>query len=178
MTHRRVAVVAAVLLTVSGCSEHSPTAPTASAVAARSAATAGAASPIRPFDGRCDTAFTFHPLPGDPANLLRLHIEYVCQLQHLGRTTAVAEQIVTFTGPTSAIASNTTTYTAANGDLLFASWTGTSVGGGPVVTFSGTEVYTGGTGRFADAKGSSLISGTASFATNTGQFTLLGTLSY
>ena len=33
-----------------------------------------------------------------------------------GVPTAIAEQIVTFTGPTTAIASNTTTYTAANGD--------------------------------------------------------------
>jgi hydroxyethylthiazole kinase-like sugar kinase family protein len=94
------------------------------------------------------------------------------------RTTAIAEQIVTFTGPTTAIASNTTTYTAANGDQLFASWTGTSVSDGPLVTFSGTELYARGTGRFAGATGSSLISGSASFVTNTGQFTSAGTLSY
>jgi hypothetical protein len=94
------------------------------------------------------------------------------------RRTAIAEQIVTFTGPTTAIPSNTTTYTAANGDQLFASWTGTSVSDGPLVTFSGTELYARGTGRFAGATGSSLISGSASFVTNTGQFTSAGTLSY
>jgi hypothetical protein len=86
------------------------------------------------------------PLPGDPANLLRLHIECICQLQHLGRTTAIAEQTVTFTGPTTAVASNTSTYTAANGDQLFATWSGTSVSDGPLVTFSGPERYVGGTG--------------------------------
>jgi hypothetical protein len=96
----------------------------------------------------------------------------------LGRTTAIAEQIVTFTGPATAIASNTTMYTAANGDQLFASWSGTSTNDGPAVTFSGLELYVGGTGRFADASGSSFISGTASFVTNTGQFTSEGTLSY
>ena len=148
MTHGRLVVLAVTFLTLAACSEYSPTTPTAAALADRSApATATAAalkSSSRPFGGRCDTAFTFHPLAGDPPNLLRLHIAYVCQLQHLGRTTAIAEQIVTFTGPTTAIASNTTTYTAANGDQLFASWTGTSVSEGPVATFSGTELYAGG----------------------------------
>jgi hypothetical protein len=141
--------------------------------------TAIAATPDRPFGGRCDTEFTFlQPLPGDPTNLLRLHIDYVCQLQYLGRTTASAEQIVIFTSPTTATASNTTTYTAANGDQLFAKWTGTSTSVGPDVTFSGPETYAGGTGRFADASGSTWISGTASFVTNTGQFTAEGRLSY
>ena len=138
-----------------------------------------AVRPARPFGGRCDTEITFlPPLPGDSPNLLRLHIDYVCQLQHLGRTSASAEQIVIFTSPTTTTASNTTTYTAANGDQLFAHWTGTSASSGPDITFSGPETYAGGTGRFADASGSALISGTASFVTNTGRFTAQGTLSY
>jgi hydroxyethylthiazole kinase-like sugar kinase family protein len=118
------------------------------------------------------------PLATDPPNVLRLHIEYVCQLEHLGRATAVAEQVVIFTGPTTAIASNTTIYTAANGDQLFATWTGTSTTIGPDAAFSGPETYAGGTGRFVDASGSAWISGTASFVTNTGQFTVEGTLGY
>jgi hypothetical protein len=66
--------------------------------------------PTRPFGGRCETAIAFlSPLPGDPPNLLRLHIDYVCQLQHLGRTISSAEQIVIFTSPTTTTASNTTT---------------------------------------------------------------------
>ena len=180
MTRGRIAIVAGTLLALGACSELPPTAPTAPALANTSASTtAVAASPIRPFGGRCDTFITIlQPLAGDPPNLLRLHIEYLCQLQHLGRTTAIAEQIVTFTGPTTAIASNTTTYTAANGDQLFASWTGTSVNDGPLVTFSGPELYTGGTGRFAGVSGSSSISGSASFVTNIGQFTSAGTVSY
>jgi hypothetical protein len=157
---------------VAGCSDTSPTAPSAQAGAALLAT-------ARPFGGRCETAITFvPPLPGDPPNLLRLHIDYVCQLQHLGRTTASAEQIVIFTSPTTTTASNTTTYTAANGDQLFAHWTGTSTSSGPEITFSGPETYAGGTGRFADASGSASISGTASFVTNTGEFTASGRLAY
>jgi hypothetical protein len=158
---------------VAGCSDIPLTAPSAQAGAAL------LVTRDRPFGGRCETAITFAPpLPGDPPNLLRLHIDYVCQLQHLGRTTASAEQIVIFTSPATTTASNTTTYTAANGDQLFSHWTGTSTSSGPDITFSGPETYAGGTGRFADASGSAWISGTASFVTNTGQFTAAGTLSY
>jgi hypothetical protein len=179
MTHGRIVILAATFLTLAACSQISPTTPTATTLTNRSAASAAVTINEVPFGGRCDTDITIlQPLVGDPPNLLRLHIEYVCQLQHLGRTTAIAEQIVTFTGPATAIASNTTMYTAANGDQLFASWSGTSTNDGPAVTFSGLELYVGGTGRFADASGSSFISGTASFVTNTGQFTSEGTLSY
>jgi hypothetical protein len=160
---------------VAGCSDNPLTAPSTQAGAALLATK----DPTRPFGSRCETAITFlSPLPGDPPNLLRLHIDYVCQLQHLGRTTGSAEQIVIFTSPTTTTASNTTTYTAANGDHLFAHWTGTSTSSGPDITFSGPEIYAGGTGRFADASGSAWISGTASFVTNTGRFTAAGTLSY
>jgi hypothetical protein len=159
-----------------GC-DGATTDPTGTAVVDRSAA--GAASPDRPFNGRCDTEITLlPPLPGDPPNLLRMHIDYVCQLQHLGRTTATAEQVVIFTSPTTQTASNTTIYTAANGDQLFSQWSGTSTSIGPDVTFSGPATFSGGTGRFVNASGSAFISGTASFVTGTGQFTQEGRLSY
>ena len=158
-----------------GC-ESAPTDPGGTAVV--DVSTADAASPERPFDGRCDTEITLQPLPGDPPNVLRMHIDYVCQLQHLGRTTATAEQVVIFTSPTTQTASNTTVYTAANGDQLFSEWSGTSTSIGPDVTFSGPATFSGGTGRFVNASGSAFISGTASFVTNTGQFTQEGMLSY
>jgi hypothetical protein len=159
-----------------GC-DNAPTGLDSTSLAQRSVA--DAASPNRPFDGRCDTELTLlQPLPGDPPNVLRMHIDYVCQLQHLGRTTASAEQIVTFTSPTTQTASNTTVYTAANGDQLFSEWSGTSTSIGPDVTFSGPATFSGGTGRFVNASGSAFISGTASFVTSTGQFIQEGTLSY
>jgi len=169
-----IAIPAAVL--VLGC-DGTPTAPGGTVIVDRSIA--NAASPDRPFDGRCDTEITLvPPLPGDPTNFLRMHIEYVCQLQHLGRTTATAEQLVIFTSPTTQTASNTTIYTAANGDQLFSEWSGTSTSTGPDVAFSGPATFSGGTGRFTNASGSAFISGTASFVSNTGQFTQQGTLRY
>lgn len=161
---------------LAACSDNNLTAPTAATLASLSPAASHSADHERPFGGRCDTDITISPpVAGDAPSILRLHIEYVCQLKHLGRTTAVAEQIVSLT---SAGASNTTIYTAANGDQLFVTWTGTGSGSGPEKTFSGPETITGGTGRFAGATGSTWVSGTASFATMTGQFTSVGTISY
>ena len=179
MTHTRSVILAGAVFFVAACSQNLPTAPSVAALVDwPDAATTSTAHSV-PFEGRCDTDITIlPPLPGDPPNLQRLHIEYVCQLRHLGRTTAINEQTVTFTGPTTGISSNTTTYTAANGDQLFSSWTGTVVVDGPLVTFRGPEVYAGGTGRFVGASGSSFISGTGSFVTNTAQFTLAGTLTF
>jgi len=162
-----------------GCAEHASTAPEATSRAQLTALEGYVANPLRPFGGRCDTDITVSPpLAGDAANVLRLHIEYVCQLKHMGRATAITEQIVIFTSPTTATATSTGTYTAANGDQLFATWTGTATSNGPDNTFSGPETFAGGTGRFAGASGSTWVSGTASFATMTGQFTSVGTLAY
>jgi len=145
------------------------------------AATAVANAHSRPFGGRCTTAFTFlAPLPTDPPNVQRLHIDSVCQLKHLGRTTGSAEQVVVFTGPTTLNASNTTTYTAANGDQLFASWTGTGMLDPEtlVVGFSGPEQYAGGTGRFRHASGSAFLTGSASLVSTTGAYTTRGSITY
>ncbi len=163
---------------LAACSDNNPTSLTPSTLTGLTTTTSQSANPERPFGGRCDTEISISPpIAGDAPNVLRLHIEYVCQLQHLGRTTAIAEQIVV-QGATLSTASNTTVYTAANGDQLFVSWTGTATSSGPDATFSGPETITGGTGRFAGATGSTLVTGTASFATMTGQFTSVGTISY
>ena len=177
MTRIRIAALLAFPI-LAACSERNPIAPRAAAVAATVDVTL-AASSLRPAGGRCDTDVTnLPPLAGDPPNLVRLHLEFVCQLKHLGRVTGIAEQIVIFTGPTTGIAFHTATYIAANGDNLFASFTGNNTITGPNVAISGSDTYTGGTGRFAGASGSASISGAASLITNTGQFTLEGTLSY
>jgi hypothetical protein len=174
MKRSRIAMLIALPM-LAACSENATTAPGTSLLAHSESNRGEDRARAVPFDGRCETALT---VVGGTASSVNLHITYVCQFEHLDLTTAVAEQVVTFTGPTSAVASNTTTYTAANGDQLYAAWTGTATSSGPDNTFSGRETYTGGTGRFAGASGSAWISGTASFATGTGQFTSRGTLRY
>jgi hypothetical protein len=186
MTPIRIALLISLPL-LNACSATSPTAPEnistisgGPAFADPAAGTALAASPLRPFGGRCETVVTaLPPIAGAPPYIVRLHIEYACQLKHLGRTTAIAEQVLDFSGgPLNVLASNTTTYTAANGDQLFATWSGTSTVIGPAFTFEGAETYAGGTGRFEAASGSSWISGSGSFITSRGRFTSVGTVSY
>ena len=164
---------------LASCADANPTSPEPALTVGRSTSVAHLGGSVRPAGGSCDTDITtLPPLAGDTANVLRLHIDFVCQLRHLGRTTASVEQVVVFTGPTTATASNTGTYTAANGDQLFATWTGTATMNGPAITFSGPETIAGGTGRFTNASGATWVEGTASFVTSTGQFTSVGTLSY
>jgi hypothetical protein len=177
----RLQIVIPVLVSLVGaCAERTATSPDAAIGAfASDSELAAKNGSDRPFGGRCDTEITvLAPFPGDTPNVQRLHIDYACQLQHLGNTTASNEQIVIFTSPTTGTSSNRTTYTAANGDQLFSTWTGTVTANGPDVIFSGPETYSGGTGRFTNASGSSFISGNGSFATRTAHFTMTGTLSY
>ena len=170
MTREGIALLVT-LPVLAACTQKGPTAPdaTAGVLADGAELTSTAGRHVRPIHGRCDTTITpLAPLPGDPENLLRLHIDYVCHLSHLGRTTASNEQTVTITGPTTGISENRTTYTAANGDRLFSTWSGTATFSGPGgtdVAFSGPETYIDGTGRFDGATGSSFISGTGSLAT-------------
>ena len=118
------------------------------------------------------------PEPGQPANVFHRQLDERCELQHLGRTIGSVEETATLTqnGP---LITNTATYTAANGDQLFVAFSGTGtfpVDG--VISFSGTETVTGGTGRFDGATGSLHRAGTVAIATQTGEFATSGSLSY
>ncbi|HEX6250656.1 MAG TPA: hypothetical protein VFZ56_04400 [Gemmatimonadaceae bacterium] len=46
------------------------------------------------------------------------------------------------------------------------------------MTFAGPETYAGGTGRFINATGSTMLAGSASLAAATGGFTITGRLNY
>jgi hypothetical protein len=142
-----------------------------------------AANLERPYKGSCSTVV----MPLTPPGVFpqQLHIDYECHLAHLGRTSGVANQTVTPVGPPAGsvvplLIQNTTTYTAANGDQLFVTFTGTAIldlNTGEV-TFIGVENFKGGTGRFAKAAGSAQLEGTASIVTNRGFFTSKGRISY
>ena len=153
------------------------------AIASSSVAGDKAAAPARPYGGSCDVAITPLTAPGVFPQVVRF--DYDCVLKHLGRTTAVATQTISLAGsPIGNIvfvtSVNKTTYTAANGDLLRA----TFAGSGEIdlatgeVAFDGVETFTGGTGRFVNAHGTAAVEGTASIFTNIGFFTAGGTLAY
>jgi hypothetical protein len=138
------------------------------------------AASSRPAGGTCTFQSTvLPPEPGQPANVRRVHLDYICQLKHLGRTTGTGEETVTFT-PTGQSLVQSITYTGANGDQLFVNFDGTATppDQNGVLSFSGIETVTGGTGRFAGASGSLSHTGTASLVTHAGQSEISGTLTY
>jgi hypothetical protein len=178
MSRALTSIVAVAVL--AACADFPVVAPGGDPNVAGATAALGAASD-RPAGGTCTlVSRTILPAePGQPANVRHLHSEYVCQLEHLGRTTAIAEETITITA-TGPIIANTTIYTAANGDQLFVSFNGagTPPDQNGLVSVSGTETVTGGTGRFTGASGSLSRTGSVSTVTVAGEFEMSGTLIY
>ena len=143
-----------------------------------------AAKPDRPYSGSCSTVVAPQGPPPAPGIPQLLNITYDCTLAHLGRTSAVVQQVVSFVGagPSGVLLSlaNTTTYMAANGEQLIATFQGSALLDPQTgdVSFVGIETFHGGSGRFANATGSSQLEGTASVVTNRGFFTAKGRVSY
>jgi hypothetical protein len=176
-------VLAFVALALTACAESRIVEPTASGRAlAVSGTSSRAAAPSRPAGGTCTLASrpeVLPPLAGQPANVVRRRTEWVCQLQHLGRTTATASETGTAMAGGSSV-TGTATFSAANGDQLVTTFGGmaTFPDQNGVVTFNGTDTVTGGTGRFAGASGSFARATRVNVFLGTGQFVLDGELSY
>ncbi len=163
-------VLLCALALTAACAGENPAAP--ASVASIRTSTVAAAAVSRPAGGRCTT--TIIPDFSQIRNgILLLDITGVCNLKHLGRATMAAHQIV-YVG--TGDITNETIYTAANGDSFHSTFTGTD----PLhnAVFTGNEVYHDGTGRFVGVSGGSYLSGSASLATWTGQYTTTGTISY
>jgi hypothetical protein len=156
---------------------------TALVVASSSIAAQEKAGTVRQHGGSCSVAITPLTPPGVFPQVVQF--DYDCILKHLGRTTAVAIQTNSLAGPpignvAIVTAVNESTYKAANGDLLYASFAGSgeidlATGN---VAFDGIETFSGGTGRFVSATGTAAIEGMASIFTNVGFFNADGTLEY
>jgi hypothetical protein len=127
-----------------------------------------------PIEGRCELTFNAPPLPLPP-----VHHQIdtgTCWFSHLGRTALYGEQDIVFAAGTQ---SGTRTFTAANGDVLYATHAGTSAPIGPgLVSFVTTITIVGGTGRFANATGQMTGAGTANLITRTTVVTNEGWIVY
>ena len=173
MSHNFRPLFLSALAFSAACAGESPTGP-AIAPSILASHSAGA-DKARPAGGKCTTSFT--PISFE-FPFSTIDVTGVCNLKHLGRTTAHAIQVINVvTGDFT----NSTTYTAANGDLLNATIVGTS-SPPPDVVFQGTETYVGGTGRFEGATGSSEFEGTATVdpvnGAGTAEFASKGTITY
>lgn len=150
------------------------------------AAAAKAGGTERPWKGSGSGTSTFSvattPFPATG--------EGTARLSHLGKSTFSSNYTITLTGPSTFSVGGTQTIVAANGDMLFMTFTGTGVATGAFgvgQTSETTVVYTvtGGTGRFADASGtltgtvsSEVVSLVGLTATSRQTFTARGAISY
>lgn len=137
-------------------------------------------SPVtRPAGGTCAPEITVvAPFPGPGQPVLSLRIGGVCELKHLGRTALDITETVDFS---TGVILNSTTYTAANGDVVNSTFLGTVLSPpGPDAVFEGTETYVSGTGRFVGVSGSSSLKGTAHLngLTGAGEYTTTGTITF
>lgn len=127
-----------------------------------------------PFTGRCELVAQ-PPQPISPGVVRQVNVGD-CIVSHLGKSTYLSENVISFATGTQTFQAS---YTAANGDLLYATGTGTNQFVGPGrVAFHAQVTFEGGTGRFADASGSATISGEADVVTLRSQFTTAGTIAY
>jgi hypothetical protein len=120
--------------------------------------------------GNCETTFQF-------TGPTTIHIDGHCTLLHLGATTLVAEQTVTQNPDGTLGAVNDSVYTAANGDQLFSHFVGVAFPGAAGLDLSGSETFDGGTGRFRDVEGHTVLQGTVQFtspSSGIGRYTVSG----
>jgi hypothetical protein len=153
------------------CTGEGPTGPAQTAFKIATSAVA-----TRPAGGHCDAVISNFAI-NFPT--ITFDLDGVCQLQHLGRSALSASETVVLVGPSfsSGVITRTGSYTAANGDVLNFTFSGTSTLSATGVVFSGTETYLGGTGRFAGVSGSTAQQGTTD-GVAAGQYTLNGSIIY
>ena len=99
-----------------------------------------------------------------------------CQVTHLGKSTLVSDKVINLAAGTQTLQLS---FTAANGDVLRASGTGTNAMVAPgIVQFTATVTFAGGTGRFAGASGNATINGQANLAQARSAMVMEGEVSY
>jgi hypothetical protein len=153
----RIAFLAPVLiLALAACNAESPSGPAADV----STAQFSQAEAELPFRAECNAQIQ-PPTVVSPGVIAQTD-SGDCQASHLGKTTIVSEKVINLAAGTQTIQ---LAFTAANGDVLRATGTGTNVMVAPgIVNFTADMTFTGGTGRFATASGRATIRGQANIA--------------
>jgi hypothetical protein len=141
-----------------------------------------AASP-KPFSATIGIAEVIQPNPTGPCPLVG-DISGSGTASHLGKVTLTSRDcIIPMNQELTAFSfmSNQVVLTAANGDQIFATYSGTLINQGGIGAISGGYQIIGGTGRFANATGAGTVQGieNVSFTgPSKGQVQLNGTIAY
>ncbi len=151
---RRVVAAAACVLLLAGCQAAGPgLSPTASITAPSSVSMKSVDVPFTGVvDG--DAVFDFQTNPKGCASTFTTITTAKGQASHMGLTTWRSEHCL---GAESQILDSELVLTAANGDKLFGTYSGSCAGTGVIgepVKCSGSAVFSGGTGRFEKATAS------------------------
>jgi len=134
----------------------------------------GQAQAERPLTGRCETVLA--PTQVLAPGVIRQVDSGTCRLSHLGRAEFFSDKVIQVVAGTQ---TTQATFTAANGDVLRATGSGTNVPSGPGhVRFTATLTFVGGTGRFAHATGQAFVEGESDLVARTATLTLEGRLAY
>jgi hypothetical protein len=168
--------VSAVLLTfaLAGCGADAPTAALSEGPTFNHVSAPRPTPPPQPIMGHCE-AETIEVEPISPTVIRRTSVGS-CQLSHLGRTQLLS---VANTNLITLDQTGEHTFTAANGDVLYA----TSVGRGSftpptTIHFSGATTISGGTGRFTNATGVMQVEGLSNLAAGSSSFSYDGWIRY
>lgn len=168
---RTAAAALGLALGLGGCADGAaPTAPSPSVRASETPVAARGGTEL-PFRGTLDAQETGQFQPVTRTVLVRLLGTGTAS--HLGRYTAVSEFTLS---PATLTAAGRVTFTAANGDVLTATFTGRSVVTGGTVAIVESLTITGGTGRFAGATGDATLRRTLTRATGISVGSFEGTL--
>ncbi|HEX6314291.1 MAG TPA: hypothetical protein VFZ73_05505, partial [Gemmatimonadaceae bacterium] len=102
----------------------------------------------QPFSARCEASIDQEQQTNGQT---AVRGDGTCQITHLGKSRYVLSLTV---DPDLASVTGTVTFTAANGDVLFATLAGPFASNASLATLQATATLTGGTGRFISATGS------------------------
>lgn len=165
-----------VTLVLAACAPETrePTSPAVTPAAVAAATAAAASSSDRPIVGRCE-AVSQPPVAAGPGMIRQVDVGS-CQLSHLGRAAFHSDKLISLASGTQ---TTQVTLTAANGDVLRGSGSGTNTLIAPgLVGFETDIAFTGGTGRFAGATGTARAEGMADVVGRTSSLTLEGGIAY
>ena len=132
-----------------------------------------------PFEGRLEGTVLIMPVPGGPPTLVDVLITATGNSAHLGKfALSVPHRVDRATTPPSAAVFYH--FTAANGDIVSATFTGQSMPSPTpgVLAIVETATITGGTGRFAGATGNFFAERLFNTAAGTTTGAFNGTISY